>query len=68
MNLLQGRPVTGILHATRRLVIAIICAKQYFNPTTNNKVIAAKNIPDRHTDVGTDNAATICSPQTFWGA
>ena len=45
-NLLQGHPVnltlkvaTGILRAIRHLVMTIICAKQYFNPTTNNKVM-----------------------------
>ena len=52
MNLLQGRPVTltvatGILHMTHVFFMMIIHAKQYYNPTTNNKVIARKRIQDR---------------------
>ena len=39
---------TGILHATRCLVICL--AKQYFNQTTNNKVMAWKQIRDVHMD------------------
>ena len=35
---------TRILRATRRLVMTIICAKQYFNPTTNSKVMARKRM------------------------
>jgi len=34
----------GRLCATRHLVMAIICTKQYLNPTTNNKVIAQKRM------------------------
>ena len=47
VNLLQGLPVTltlkvvtQILRTTLCLVMTLICAKQYFNPTTNNKVMA----------------------------
>jgi len=44
---------TRILGATHCLVMTIICAKQYFNPTTNNKIMAQKN------EGRTDNAATF---------
>ena len=50
---------TGILCATCRLVMTIICAKQYFNPTRNDKVMAWKRMRDRLMY----NAATICSPK-----
>ena len=55
-NLLQCQPVTltlkvatGIVRATRQLIMTIICAKQYFNPITNNKVMARKQILDEQT-------------------
>ena len=58
-NLLQGCPVTlnvatGLLQP-KHLVMMIICTKQYSNPTTNNKVMAWKQMWDGRTD----NAATI---------
>jgi len=51
-NLLQGRHVTlkvvtRIEHAARHLVMKIIFAKQCFNPTTNNKAMAKKQMQDR---------------------
>ena len=42
-HLLQALKVAIlILRATHRLAMTIICAKQYLNPNTNNKVMARK--------------------------
>jgi len=46
-NLLQGRP-TNLTVATR-LFMTIMCAKQSFNPTTNNKVTARTRMQDGRT-------------------
>jgi len=49
----------GILRVTHRLVMTIICAKLYFNPTTNNTVKSRSRMRDGLTDVRTDDAAAV---------
>ena len=62
-NLLQGCPVTlnvatGLLQP-KHLVMTIICTKQYFDQTTNNKVMARKRMRTH----GRTTRRLICSPE-----